>query len=139
MRIKNVFDWINEITLYKTSSEKFSDEEWSIFNSWLINKYISMHPPYCEVANIAQSILYEHKKDIYNFYKEIIPKNKITLNYIKSKNKPPNTNLTSILSRYFECSTREIIEILPSIPKPQLTYILTSMGKDPKETKTLLK
>ena len=75
-KTNNIFDWLKEITEHKTPAEEFTDKDWSIFNSWLIHRFISMNLYYVELANYAQSLMPHNKKEIYNFYKEMIPKGK---------------------------------------------------------------
>ena len=64
---------------------------------------------YVELANYAQSLMpHNKKKEIYNFYKEMIPKGKSYFKYIKSKSKNHNKELIEILSNYFKIGTSEI-------------------------------
>ena len=92
-KIKNIFDWLQHITLYKTPASEFTDNDWEKFNSYMVHRFISMHVYYVEIADYAQSMLPTMKKEIYNFYKEMIPKRKIWLQYIKTKNKQVNKEL----------------------------------------------
>ena len=84
-RTKNIFDWLNEITLYKTAAQEFTDKDWENFNSYMVHRFISMNMYYTEIANIAQSLMPNNKKEIYNFYKEMIPRRKTYFKYIKSR------------------------------------------------------
>ena len=86
-KTKNIFDWLNEITLHKSSAEEFTDKDWDNFNSYMVHRFISMNLYYVELANYAQSLMPHNKKEIYNFYKEMIPEGKSYFKYIKSKSK----------------------------------------------------
>ena len=99
-RIKNIFDWLQHITLYKTPASEFTDNDWENFNSYMVHRFISMSPYYVEVADYAQSMLPTMKKEIYNFYREMIPKRKVWLQYIKSKTKAVNKNLIEDIVKY---------------------------------------
>lgn len=137
--IKDIWGWLNEITLYKTPSKKISEESWESFNSYMINRFVSMNIHYCEVANLGQTIPYDNKKQLYEFYRELIPKKKTFLKYIKSKKKSPNSDLLNILAKYFTCSLREAEDYIKILHKNDLKDILLSQGKDEKEIKKLLK
>ena len=84
-KIRNIFDWLNHITLYKTPSTEFTDNDWENFNSYMVHRFISMNVYYVEIADYAQSMLPNMKKEIYNFYKEMIPKSKTYLKYVKQQ------------------------------------------------------
>ena len=68
-KIKNIFDWLQHITLYKTPSLEFTDNDWEKFNSYMVHRFVSMHVYYVEIADYAQSMLPTMKKQIYNFYR----------------------------------------------------------------------
>jgi len=138
-KTNNIFDWLNEITLYKTPAEEFTDKDWSIFNSWLIHRFISMNLYYVELANYAQSLMPHNKKEIYNFYKEMIPKGKSYFKYIKSKSKNHNKELIEILSNYFKIGTSEIPTYINILGNEKIKEILRETGIEEKEAKKLLK
>ena len=50
----NLFDWLNEITYSKRPWDKFTDEEKSTFNTYMINRFISMDSNYIDVVNLIQ-------------------------------------------------------------------------------------
>ena len=54
-KIRNIFDWLNHITLYKTPSIEFTDNDWENFNSYMVHRFISMNQYYVEIADYAQS------------------------------------------------------------------------------------
>ena len=138
-KIKNIFDWLQHITLYKTPASEFTDNDWEKFNSYMVHRFISMHVYYVEIADYAQSMLPNMKKQIYNFYKEMIPKRKVWLKYIKSKNKPYNKELVNLIKEYFEVSETEASSYINILDKKGITSILRKMGIEEKESKKLLK
>ena len=77
--IKNIWGWLNEITLYKTSVHEISEESWNNFNSYMIHRYVSMDMNYIDVVNYIQKINPQSKKQIYSIYREMIPKKKTQL------------------------------------------------------------
>jgi len=138
-KIRNIFDWLNHITLYKTPSTEFTNNDWEIFNSWLVHRFISTHVYYVEIADYAQGLMPNNKKEIYNFYKEMIPKNKIWLQYIKPKTKQPNKELVGYISSYFEVGSREALSYIHIMNKMEITQTLQKMGLEDKEIKPLFK
>ena len=138
-KTKNIFDWLQHITLYKTPALEFTDKDWENFNSYMVHRFISMSPYYVEIADLAQSLMPNNKKEIYNFYKEMIPKRKIWLQYIKTKNKEVNKELVSHIASYYEVGLREARSYINVITDEEMPIILGEMGLEDKEIKKLLK
>ena len=138
-KTKNIFDWLQHITLYKTPAREFADKDWDNFNSYMVHRFISMSPYYVEVADYAQGLMPTNKKEIYNFYKEMIPKRKVWLNYIKKKNKPYNKELVNLIKEYFEVGEAEASSYINILDKKEVTSILRKIGIEEKESKKLLK
>ena len=138
-KTKNIFDWLQHITLYKTPAKEFADKDWDNFNSYMVHRFISMSPYYVEVADYAQGLMPNNKKEIYNFYKEMIPKRKVWLQYIKSKNKPYNKELVKLIKEYFEVGETEASSYISILDKNETISILRKMGIEEKESKKLLK
>ena len=138
-KIRNIFDWLQHITLYKTPASEFTDNDWENFNSYMVHRFISMSPYYVEVADYAQSMLPTMKKEIYNFYREMIPKRKVWLQYIKSKTKAVNKDLIEDIAKYYEVGTADATSYIAVMTKEEISIVLSKMGKDNKEIKKLLK
>ena len=138
-KTKNIFDWLQHITLYKTPSTEFTDNDWENFNSYMVHRFISMSPYYVEIADLAQGLMPNNKKEIYNFYKEMIPKRKVWLQYIKTKNKEINKELISHIASYYEVGFREARSYINVITDEEMPIILGEMGLEDKEIKKLLK
>ncbi len=137
--IKNIFEWLNEITLYKTPVGEISEESWNVWNSWLVHKYVSMDIRYVELANYVQTLPYENKQQTYIIYREMIPKTKVFLKYIKSRNKKQNTTLVEYVTKHFECSLGEAEEYIDILREAGTRSILYRMGLEDKEIEKLLK
>ena len=138
-RIKNIFDWLQHITLYKTPASEFTDNDWEKFNSYMVHRFISMYVYYVEIADYAQSMLPNMKKQIYNFYKEMLPKKKVWLQYIKSKTENINKDLVEDIAKYYEVGAADALSYIAVMTKEEIPIILGEMGKDEKEIKKLLK
>ena len=138
-RTNNIFDWLNEITLYKTPAQEFTDKDWEIFNSWLVHRFISMNLYYVELANYAQTLMPTNKKEIYNFYKEFIPKRKVFLKYMKSKNKSASKELVEKVSSYFKVGEAEGSSYIDVMNKGDILSLLRDIGIEEKEAKKIMK
>jgi hypothetical protein len=44
------------------------------WNSYVVNRYVSMDIRYIELANYIQTIPYDNKHQLYQIYREMIPK-----------------------------------------------------------------
>ena len=137
--MKNIFDWLKCINNTKPPIESFTDKDWEVWNSYMIHRFISMNPDYMELVNEVQIMDPRMKKEIYNIYKEFIPKNNKWSKYIKSKVKQPNKDLVNHIKNYFECSSNEAKDYLNILDTTEINRILTNIGLDKKEIKPLLK
>jgi hypothetical protein len=138
-QIKDLWGWLNEITLYKTPIEEISEESWNSWNSYIIHRYVSMDVNYIELVNYIQTIPYENKKQIYIIYSEMIPKKKVFLKYISAKKKKKNVELVDYVAKYFECGLGEAEEYIDILREVGTRRVLYDMGLEDKEIKKLLK
>jgi hypothetical protein len=134
----NLFDWLKEINYKKSSVDSFTDKEWEEFNAYMIHRFISMNPDYIELVNEVQSFPPTEKQQIYQVYKEYIPKNNKWNKYIKSTVKQRNKDLIQYLTNYYQLSTREIKEYLQFLGDKEVIKILSQLGIEDKEIKKLL-
>jgi hypothetical protein len=137
--IKDLWGWLNEITLYKTPVESISEESWDKWNSYIIHRYVSMNINYVELVNYVQTLPYENKQQIYTIYKEMIPKNKVFLKYIKSRVKKQPVTLVEYVAKHFECGLGEAEEYIDILRDHGTRKVLYDMGMDEKEVEKLLK
>jgi hypothetical protein len=138
-QIKDIWGWLNEITLYKTPPENISEESWDKWNSYMIHRYVSMDIRFVELANYVQTLPYENKQQTYIIYREMIPKTKVFLKYIKSRNKKQPATLVEYVAKYFECGLGEAEEYIDILSEHGARRVLYDMGIDEKETEKLLK
>ena len=54
MAEKSIFDYINDIFYNKPNWEEYSETEKKSFNSFMMNRWISMSPDYISVINYLQ-------------------------------------------------------------------------------------
>jgi len=114
--MNNIFDYINDILFLKKGDKLSNIDDESQFNSYLINRWLSMYSP--EVATIVNSTgnwlysIFEDKRLYYNFLINVIPKlRRKHINYVKKK-KPEEQededNNAELLAQTLEISRREI-------------------------------
>ena len=137
--IKNIFEWLNEITLYKTPIESISEKSWECWNSWLVNKYVSMDIRYIELVNYIQTIPYDNKQQIYLIYREMIPKQKTFFKYLKVSKRKKNLQAIDYVAKHFECSLGEAEEYMDLLREHGVRGVLYRMGITDKEADKLLK
>ncbi len=135
---KNLFDWLNEITVVKTPPEDISKESWEKWNSYMVHRYVSMNINYIDIVNYVQKINPQNKQQIYSIYREMIPKKKLWLKYIKNEKKKDYKEVAEYIAEYFECSLGEADHYIDIIPS-SVEGILWEMGVDEKESKKLIK
>jgi hypothetical protein len=134
-----LFDWLEQITVKKQPFSSFGEEDWNSFNTFLIHKYLSMNVDYIELVNYIQKIPYDQKHQIYTVYCELIPKRKVWLKWIGGKKTKSKVDLIPLVTKHYECGINEAKDYIELLGKGGLTELLTSLGKDPKEIKTLIK
>ena len=137
-----IFDWINQINYEKKSWDSFSEAEQKTFNTFIINRWLSMDEELIQIVNYFQkySIGLLEPKDTYMWYRDIIPKKKRFNKYIKGKKAMKyDSELITTICKYYETSKNECIEYIEMMDKKQLISILELYGKEPKQIKKLLK
>lgn len=137
--MNNIFDWLKEINSTKSHPDSFTEQDWDIWNSYMVHRFLSMNVDFLPLVNEVQKITPTNKKEIYSIYREYIPKNNKWSKYIKSKVKQRNSELIDYLVSYFNISRREVKEYLNLLGDKEVTKILSQLGVEEKEIKKLLK
>ena len=84
-----IFDWLNEVTVKKSSPNSFTQQDWDDWNSYMVHRFLSMNISYIDIVNFVQNINPQNKKEIYTIYREMIPKRKVCeeeFNKLENKN-----------------------------------------------------
>jgi hypothetical protein len=121
----NIFDHIKNITTNKGTY--LGDEGW---NNWMINRFLSMDPDYCEVVNVVQKNTWQMKGEyLYNLYKDLIPKQYKYLKYIKSTKKHEYVlDQVEAVVTYFEISKKEAKQYIDMLSKEELINITAQIN-----------
>jgi len=137
-----IIDWINQVLVHKKHWNEFTEDEQKKFSPFIINRWLSMDEDFIEVINYFQkySIGLLSPREVYEFYRNFLPKGKRFNKYIKGKKKKSyDKELIDIVKNHFECSKIEIKEYLELISKEELENILSKYGTEPKKIRKLIK
>ena len=134
-----VFDWLNEITVKKTSPNDFLQSDWDDWNSYMVHRFLSMNMSYIDIVNLVQNINPQNKKEIYTIYREMIPRRKVWNKYIKSTVKKDSKELAIIIANKLSIGSDEASSYIPVLGKEGITEILGDLGFEKKEIKKLIK
>ena len=110
-----IFNFINDILHHKKGDLLSNIDGESMYNSYMINRWISMYSPQlASVINLTTNrygSIFETKNEHYGFLCSVIPKVKIyRINYIKKtpKTDDDKKDIVSIIANSLELSKREI-------------------------------
>ena len=137
-----IFDWVNQILVHKKHWDDFTEDEQKKFSPFIINRFLSMDKEFCEYINMFQpySIGMLESKDVYEFYRNLLPKGKRFNKYIKGKkDKKYDKELLEILSKHFEESKLNVKSYIDLIGKDELIDIVKSYGIEDKKIKRMIK
>ena len=137
-----IIDWMNQVLVHKKPWDSFSESDKKTFSPFILNRFLSMDKEFIEIVNMFQpySIGTLESKDIYEFYRNLLPRGKRFNKYIKGKkDKKYDKELINVLVNYFECSILEVIDYLELMSKDQLKMILELYGVDPKKVRKYIK
>ena len=137
--INNIFGWLNEITVQKSPPESFSNKSWDNWNSYMVHRFLSMNRYYIDIVNYVQKMNPQSKKEIYTIYKEMIPRKKLWLKYLKKESKTNTKKIYEYIGEYMEVGLREANDYISILGKERIKNILHSMGIEDKEIKKIIK
>ena len=137
-----IFDWLGQITCYKKPWDSFTEAEQKTFNTFIINRFLSMRSSWTDMVNELQ--LYTmgipmKNGDVYKLYCDVFPKESrpAFMRYIKGKKeKKYDEFLLNIITEYYHISKLEATDYLDILylskeGKVELKDILQKYGTDP--------
>lgn len=135
-----LFDHLKNIFVTKTNWNKLSDADKKTWNSFMVNKYISMQGG---TESILVNTLQKYNVDPeiqYRFYKSVLPAGSRQIKYIKGSGKTKEqAEMIDILAKQMEISKREAGEYIDLLSEDDKTTMLQELGYDQKEIKKILK
>ena len=139
MKKWTIFNWLKEIILTKSDYNKFTAEQWGLWDNYMILMFLSMNPKYLDLIDEIQELKLSKEK-LYRVLVGLIPKNSRTFfPYIKSKTQKLNKEKLEYISNIYECSFQEANEYVNIMPNEWLEETLNKFGLEKKELKQLLK
>jgi hypothetical protein len=136
-----LFDHLNNISYSKKDWNTLSEMDKKSFSVYMVNRFLSMNMDYIDIVNEIQQYTNGQlkNKEIYNIYKNILPKKKGFFGYIKgSKKAKYSPDLLERLKIYFEVSYRELEDYLSILSKDDIIAILQKFGHSDKEIKKMI-
>ena len=135
-----IIEWVNQVLVHKKPWDSFSESDKKTFNTFIINRWLSMDEEFIEIINYLQKYWFLESKEVYKFYCDVLPKGKRFNKYIKPKGKKKYDEiLIKTLCKYFECSKLEVMENIEFLSKDNIKIILEKYGTDPKQIKNICK
>ena len=143
--MKTIFNILGDLTYKKTNPNTYTEGDWKAYNTYMVNRWLSMNSDVTEIINFVQKYYSLDKKIHYKMLSDILPKQKLFTKYVKGKKVDKhNSELVTIIAKHYETSRKEAklrIEMHRHFNNgiETLTEILRSYGKTEKEIKRLLK
>lgn len=111
MKVKSIFDLLNDITFNKVPWENQSDSDKKNIQPYMFNRWFSMKKEYLAIIAEVQPITdLMTPEQYYKFYLNLLPKQKFFVKYIKSKieSDSKHETLLKFLSERFNLSKKEL-------------------------------
>lgn len=137
------FETIDHLTVYKTKWYDLSVKDRNSYNSFMVNKTLSMDKNNIDTINMIQeygrttSII--PVKNLYQMYINILPERKMYPKYIKRSADKYNKDLLKILADHYQISTDNAKEYVSRLDPKVIEHMLYSMGYDDKSIKKYMK
>tara|TARA_R110002096_G_C14146442_1_gene683500 strand:+ start:77 stop:517 length:441 start_codon:yes stop_codon:yes gene_type:complete len=142
---KTIFNILGDLTFKKVNSDTYTDSDWKAYNTYMVNRWLSMNSGVTEIINFIQKYYSLDKKVHFKMLSDILPKQKLFSKYVKGKKVNKfNPELVNMVAQHYEISRKEAKERIEmyihfSTGVETLTDMLRSYGKTDKEIKKLLK
>lgn len=128
-----IFDWAKEVTERKGNWKDISEEDKMSFNPFMLNRVLSMNQNYIELVAYVQRFWLLSHEQLFNVYKQLLPKEKVWSRYIKGTKDKANEEILKVIAKYYEISTREAKQYLKFLTKEEQIKIFESFGTPEEE------
>ena len=82
---KTIFNILGDLTFKKVNSDTYTDSDWKAYNTYMVNRWLSMNSGVTEIINFVQKYYSLDKKVHFKMLSDILPKQKIFSKYVKGK------------------------------------------------------
>ena len=143
--MKTIFNILGDLTFKKTNPDTYTESDWKAYNTYMVNRWLSMNSDVTEIINFVQKYYSLNKKMHYKMLSDILPKQKLFTKYVKGKKMDKyNPELVKLVADHYEISRKEAKQRIDmfkhfSTGIENLTDMLRGYGKTDKEIKRLLK
>lgn len=135
-----MFELINSILYDKKTWETFTPSQQNSFTIFSLNKALSNISDYIGSVNIinqySQSLTNEQ---VYNFYKDLFPKKRLYVKYVKKTEPQYTKELLQFFSKRLKESKKNIENMLDMFSRQDVEDYLIQCGLEDKEIKNMLK
>ncbi len=119
---KTIFEFISDVFEKKTPWNSLSETDKKSYNSYMMNRWISMNPDYIDFINMIQpyTIGVLAPRESYKLLQGILPQSKLFVKYIKAEStnsKDFNDNLISFIANKMQWSEYQTVQHLSFIMK----------------------
>lgn len=104
---------MNDLSFNKVPWKEQLESDRKKFQPYMVNRWLSMHPDYLEIASECQPITTNlQPREFYNFYIDLLPKKKFFTKYVsnKSDKEKKYDKLIEFMKDRLECSRKEMEE-----------------------------
>ena len=145
MKGKTIFNIMADLSHKKVNSDTYTEGDWKAYNTYMVNRWLSMNSDVTEIINFIQKYYSLDKKIHYKMLSDILPKQKLFSKYVKGRKVDKyNPELVTCVANHYEISRKEAKERIGmymhfSEGMRSLADMLRMYGKTEKEIKRLLK
>jgi len=136
--VMNLFDILNDINIGKTGKLHELEDFEKTYNSFMINRYLSMSPETVFEAQLINSTKHIPKKYQYLLLTNIIEPKKRFLKYIKQDKESDDSKLVKYVSDFYyvsEDTARELLQTISEDEKKIIKQSYLDMEKSKKKCK----
>lgn len=133
---KSIFDHAKSISTTKPSWESLSEEDQKSWNTYMVNRILSMNPDLIELVDYIQLNSNLPPEIVYKTYCALLPKGYAYKPFVKAQIKSANIKA---VADYFQVSKREAREYAKLLDADALIDILQEFEEEPYETKKIKK
>lgn len=139
MKQKTIFDLLNDITFNKVAWKDQLEVDRKMVQPYMLNRWFSMSKEYLDIIASVQPLTdILNPEQYYEFYRDLLPKKKFFVKYIKSQVEKDDKqlNLINFLSQRLQLSEREVKDLLEFTTKQELEEYIRGCGFNDKQLKS---
>lgn len=145
----SIFDHLNNVMYDKPAWESLSDSDKKEWNTFMVNRWLSMDRNYIELVNELQhyTLGLLRPKDVYALYADVLPKRRAFNKYIgakRTKKVKHDPKLVAAVARHYEIGNAEASSYVDTYKMSldglsELTSTLEAWGFSNDEIKKMMK